>query len=162
LKSDRAGSLLVLDEAHHAAPSSGGRIAVDSAFTRTLRDLAPRFEHRVFLSATPHNGHSNSFSALMDLLDPTRFVRGIPVEAALRKEVMVRRLKSELRTAGVEFPQRAVVRVEFSDLAVDDPDLAIPRLLDRYTELRESLAASLPRRKQQELTLVLATCASGS
>ncbi len=155
LKSDRAGSLLVLDEAHHAAPSSGGRIAVDSAFTRTLRDLAPRFEHRVFLSATPHNGHSNSFSALMDLLDPTRFVRGIPVEPALRKEVMVRRLKSELRTAGVEFPQREVVRVEFAELPADDPDLAIPRLLDRYAELRESLGGSLSRRKQQELALVL-------
>src|SRR3954469_13713040 len=27
------------------------------------RSVPPRFEHRLFLSATPHNGHSNSFSA---------------------------------------------------------------------------------------------------
>jgi SNF2 family DNA or RNA helicase len=58
----RAGSLLIFDEAHHAAPSSGQRYAIDSHITRAIRDLAPRFEHRLFLSATPHNGHSNSFS----------------------------------------------------------------------------------------------------
>jgi hypothetical protein len=28
------------------------------------------FEHRLFLSATPRNGHSNSFSTLLELLDP--------------------------------------------------------------------------------------------
>ena len=66
----RPGSLLILDEAHHAAPSSGGRYGIESKFTRAVRDLAGRFEHRLFLSATPHNGHSNSFSTLLELLDP--------------------------------------------------------------------------------------------
>ena len=70
------GSLLILDEAHHAAPSSGGRYGIDTKFTRAVRDLAGRFEHRLFLSATPHNGHSNSFSALLEILDPYRFTRG--------------------------------------------------------------------------------------
>jgi superfamily II DNA or RNA helicase len=55
----RPGSLLVLDEAHHAAPASGRRYGIETKFTRAVRDLAPRFEHRLFLSATPHNGHSN-------------------------------------------------------------------------------------------------------
>jgi hypothetical protein len=35
-----------------------------------VSDLAHRFEHRLFLTATPHNGHSNSFSALLEMLDP--------------------------------------------------------------------------------------------
>ena len=35
----RPRSLLILDEAHHAAPSSGARYAVDSQFTRALDDL---------------------------------------------------------------------------------------------------------------------------
>ena len=52
----RVGSLLILDEAHHAAPSSGGRYGIETKFTRAVRDLAHRFEHRLFLSATPHNG----------------------------------------------------------------------------------------------------------
>lgn len=66
----KPGSLFILDEAHHAAPASGAKYAIDSKITHAIRDLAPRFEHRLFLSATPHNGHSNSFSALLNLLDP--------------------------------------------------------------------------------------------
>ena len=54
----RSGALFIFDEAHHAAPASGSRYAIDSRFTRAIRDIAPRFEHRLFLSATPHNGHS--------------------------------------------------------------------------------------------------------
>jgi hypothetical protein len=59
----RPRALFILDEAHHAAPASGSRYAVDSQFTRAVRGLAARFEHRLFLSATPHNGHSNSSPA---------------------------------------------------------------------------------------------------
>jgi SNF2 family DNA or RNA helicase len=57
-------SLLILDEAHVAAPAGGSRYAVDSKITDVIRDIAPRFENRLFLSATPHNGHSHlSFGA---------------------------------------------------------------------------------------------------
>ena len=73
----RPKGMLMLDEAHHAAPASGSRYAVDSQFTKAVRDLAGRFEHRLFLSATPHNGHSNSFSSLLEILDPQRFTRGV-------------------------------------------------------------------------------------
>ena len=75
----RPGSLLILDEAHHAAPSSGGRYGIETKLTRAVRDLGGRFEHRLFLSATPRNGHSNSFSTLLELLDPYRFTRGVRV-----------------------------------------------------------------------------------
>jgi hypothetical protein len=34
------GSLLILDEAHHAAPASGARYAVDSRFTKVVREVA--------------------------------------------------------------------------------------------------------------------------
>jgi hypothetical protein len=43
--------------------------AISSQFTKAVRDIAERFEHRLFLSATPHNGHSNSFSALVRGMD---------------------------------------------------------------------------------------------
>jgi len=36
----RLGSMLILDEAHHAAPSSGAKYAIDSRITRAVRDLA--------------------------------------------------------------------------------------------------------------------------
>ncbi len=62
------GSLLILDEAHHAVPASCGRYGIETKLTKAVRDLGGRFEHRLFLSATPHNGHSNSFSTLLELL----------------------------------------------------------------------------------------------
>ncbi len=82
------GSLLILDEAHHAAPSSGGRYGIETKFTRAVRDLGGRFEHRLFLSATPHNGHSNSFSTLLELLDPYRFTRGVRIKGRRELEAV--------------------------------------------------------------------------
>ncbi len=106
-------SLLILDEAHNAAPSTASLYAVDSRTTGVVRDVAPRFEHRLFLSATPHNGHSNSFSALLEILDPHRFTRGVQVERGQLDRVMVRRLKSDLRALRVEgYPERRIVRLD--------------------------------------------------
>lgn len=107
----RPGSLLILDEAHHAAPSGNGTYAVESQMTRAVRDLAGRFEHRLFLSATPHNGHSNAFSTLLEILDPQRFTRGIEVRPEDLEPVMVRRLKEDLRQLGEVFPERRVEAV---------------------------------------------------
>ena len=133
----RNGSLLILDEAHHAAPASGARYAIDSKITRAMRDLAPRFEHRLFLSATPHNGHSNSFSALLEILDPQRFCRGVEVNAKARDEVVVRRIKEDIREIQGGFPKRTVVQVDIDKLSNDAPELALSRLLNEYRETRE-------------------------
>jgi hypothetical protein len=73
--------MLILDEAHHAAPSTGAAWALESQLTRSVREIAALFEHRLFLSASPHNGHSNSFATLLEILDPQRFTRGIDVDA---------------------------------------------------------------------------------
>lgn len=106
-------SMLVLDEAHTIAPASASSYAVDSGLTKTLRELAPRFENRLFLSATPHNGHSNSFSALLEMLDHQRFTRGIPIQDPGQLEpVMVRRLKKDLKDVAGGFPTRRLVQVE--------------------------------------------------
>jgi superfamily II DNA or RNA helicase len=131
------GSLLILDEAHNAAPASGAKYAIDSHLTRVIRDLAPRFEHRLFLSATPHNGHSNSFAALLELLDPQRFCRGVPVKSPkLLDQVMVRRLKSDLREIEGCLPVRRVVQVDIEGLSPDAPELRLARLLDEYSRIR--------------------------
>lgn len=110
-------SLLILDEAHVAAPASASKWATDSEITRVIRDIAPRFENRLFLSATPHNGHSNSFSALLEILDPQRFTRAVPIKDPKRlRPVMVRRLKEDLREQeGIAFPKRLLVQVELKN-----------------------------------------------
>lgn len=149
------GSLLILDEAHHAAPSSGGRYGIETHFTRAIRDLARRFEHRLFLSATPHNGHSSSFSTLLELLDPYRFTRGVKVQQKALDDVLVRRLKEDIRLARGTFPQRQVVRVVIDGLPNEAPEIVLSRLLDEYRTLREQRFASATRRTQAAAGLLV-------
>ncbi len=150
------GSLLILDEAHHAAPSSGGRYGIETKFTRAIRDLTGRFEHRLFLSATPHNGHSNSFSTLLELLDPYRFTRGVEVRGRKALEdVMVRRLKEDIRELQGGFPKRIVERVAIDGLPADAPELVLSRLLDEYRTAREERFASTSRRAQAAAGLLV-------
>ena len=150
------GSLLILDEAHHAAPSSGGRYGIETKFTRAVRDLTGRFEHRLFLSATPHNGHSNSFSTLLELLDPYRFTRGVKVRGKRALEdVMIRRLKEDIREVQGGFPKRIVERVVIDDLPADAPELLLSRLLDEYRTAREQRFASTSRRAQASAGLLV-------
>jgi SNF2 family DNA or RNA helicase len=156
LEGDHGDALLILDEAHNAAPASGARYAVDSQFTKSIRELAPLFQHRLFLSATPHNGHSNSFSALLEILDPQRFCRGVPVESAKQLEpVMVRRLKDDLRKLEGGFPIREIVEVPIVGLPADDPELVLPQLLDEYRLAREERLKNAAKAVQAASALVL-------
>jgi len=151
----RSGSLFILDEAHHAAPSSGQKYAIDSQITRSVRDLAPRFEHRLFLSATPHNGHSNSFSALLEILDPQRFCRGVSVTAKHRDEVIVRRIKEDIREIQGGFPKRRVVQVTIDGLSEDAPELKLSRLLNEYRQTREERLKTESKSKQAASGLLI-------
>jgi superfamily II DNA or RNA helicase len=113
-----AFDILVVDEAHHVAPSSpsavasGRGYAVDTQRTVATRQLADKCEHRLFLSATPHNGHPESFTALMEMIDARRFSRGALLDSKALKDVTVRRLKTDLPDKG--FKKRAVSALDFT------------------------------------------------
>ena len=98
-----AFDLLIVDEAHHAAPASPTAVsgfrgyAVDSNRTTATGALAEKCEHRLFLSATPHNGYSESFTALMEMIDGRRFKRGASLDERALRDIAVRRLKADLR-----------------------------------------------------------------
>ena len=88
--------LLIVDECHNLMPSAFGE---DSDLCRMVRLLAPQFEHRLFLSATPHNGHTRCFSGLLEILDPVRFSQTDQLRPAERErvqQVVIRRLKREI------------------------------------------------------------------
>jgi superfamily II DNA or RNA helicase len=111
----RRYDVLIIDEVHNCAPAgAGGRYAKDTLRTQAVRTLAPHCEHRLFLSATPHNGYANSFAALLELLDPHRFARGIEPSREATREVTVRRLKQDLVNddGTPRFPRRKVVMLE--------------------------------------------------
>ena len=100
--------LLIVDECHNLMPAAFGE---DSQLCQTLGLLTPRFEHRLFLSATPHNGHTRSFTGLLEMLDPVRFSRTHEMNPAMRErvdDVVIRRLKRDINTgsAGPRFCTR--------------------------------------------------------
>ena len=123
-----AFDILVVDEAHHIAPASptrngkAGSYAVDSLRTIHTRELAERCEHRLFLSATPHNGHSESFTALLEMIDNRRFARGADLDEAALRDVTVRRLKSEITSKN--FQSRRIEPIPFTPNADEQQHFA--------------------------------------
>jgi len=107
--------LLIVDECHNLMPSNFGE---DSDLSKMLRAIAPWFEHKLFLSATPHNGHTRCFSGLLEQLDPVRFTQTSDFTTGMQQriqEVVIRRLKREIN-------------------ALDEQEGRIPRFCRRLTE----------------------------
>ena len=132
----RRFDLLIVDEAHNIAPSGGGNYAVDSQRTAAIRLLTPHFEHKLFLTATPHNGYSESFTALLELLDSQRFARGVEPDRNQLQVVMIRRLKRELPPKWDGTPRFPVRQLEALTVDYTDDEQAANADLKRYTELR--------------------------
>jgi superfamily II DNA or RNA helicase len=132
----RPFDMLVVDEAHGVAPAGRGRYATDSLRTQAIRTLAPHCEHKVFLTATPHNGYPESFIALLALLDDQRFARGLPPDRNQLRAVMVRRLKSELPPRWDGSPRFPARRLSAIEIPYSEAERAVHTTLQRYTELR--------------------------
>ncbi len=112
----RKFDILVVDEAHNVAPAgyAADYSAKPSLRTQVIQRMTPHFTHKLFLSATPHNGYQASFTSLLELLDDQRFSRSImPTEKQLQP-VLVRRLKSDLYDEDHKpfFPSRELKALE--------------------------------------------------
>lgn len=102
--------LLIVDEAHNLAPAPIGE---QSDLTKMLSAISPLFEHKIFLTATPHNGHTRSFTGLLEKLDPVRFHQTSELKGAAERrvrDVLVRRLKKEInqKSSVQRFCERAL------------------------------------------------------
>ncbi|MFN0027516.1 MAG: DISARM system SNF2-like helicase DrmD [Acidimicrobiales bacterium] len=158
-RAPRRFDLLIVDEIHTAAPSGRGRYAVDSLRTKAIQRLSPHCEHRLFLSATPHNGFQESFTALLELLDPQRFARGVEPNPEQLARVLVRRLKRELREelpfrsdGTPRFPDRHVVAVP---VTYPDDEREAHVLLARYADLRRGRHQSGAQRSAADFVTLL-------
>jgi superfamily II DNA or RNA helicase len=151
----RAYDLLIVDEAHNVAPSGRGKYATDSMRTVAIRSLAPHFEHKLFLSATPHNGYRESFAALLELLDSQRFARAVTPDRNQLDAVMVRRMKSELKLrwdGSRRFAERVVKHLE---VPYTHEERQAHHNLQQYSQLRLKQAASDGERTATEFVLKL-------
>jgi len=141
--------LLIVDECHNLMPSAFGD---DSDLCRMLRLLAPQFEHRLFLSATPHNGHTRCFTGLLEILDPVRFSQTDvlkPAEKERVQQVVLRRLKREInaRTSPPKFctrhPPHALV------LALSPQEIALSAAFAAFRiAIRKLMAGGEGRRRR--------------
>jgi ERCC4-related helicase len=135
----RKFDILVVDEAANVAPAAAICYAMPSWRTRLIRTLAPHFEHRLFLSATPHNGYQESFTSLLELLDDQRFARGVMPDGKQLQRVMVRRLKTDLVDEKGQpiYPKREILPLEV-DYTPEERE--IHRLLASYIHSRTEQA----------------------
>jgi superfamily II DNA or RNA helicase len=125
--------LLIVDEAHHLSPSKYGD---DSLRCRMLREMSRYFEHRLFLTATPHNGFTYSFTGLLEMLDPVRFRQKVSIDEKdhIQMETsVIRRLKSELNEnrAVPRFAEREVKGIE---IQLSDEERELFEALREYRE----------------------------
>ena len=141
--------LLIVDECHNLMPSAFGD---DSDLCRMLRLLAPQFEHKLFLSATPHNGHTRCFTGLLEILDPVRFSQTgelKPAEKDRIQQVVIRRLKREInaRTDPPNFCTRKAPHALLLDL--NPAEAALGAAFDAFRKAVKKLIASGERRRRR-------------
>lgn len=151
----RPYDLLVVDEAHNVAPSGKGKYATDSQRTQAIQMLTPHFEHKLFLSATPHNGYTESFTALLELLDNQRFARSVRPNPAQLEAVMVRRMKSELELKWDGSRRFAVRNVLPLEVDYTEAEKRAHLALKEYAELRVKHSSTESERVAAEFVLKL-------
>lgn len=140
--------LLIVDECHNLMPSAFGD---DSDLCRMLRLLAPQFEHRLFLSATPHNGHTRCFTGLLEILDPVRFSQTNeikPAEKERMQQVVMRRLKREIN-ARTDPPKFCTRRPPYALLlALSPEEAALGAAFNAFRKAVKKLIAKGTRRRR--------------
>ena len=141
--------LLIVDECHNLMPSPFGE---DSELCQTLRLVAPQFEHRLFLSATPHNGHTRSFTGLLEMLDPVRFTRTSEMGGAMRarvNDVVIRRLKRDIN-AGAAAPRFCTRQPPKAlNLAADPREMELTAAFDAFrSAVRDLIAEGTKQRRR--------------
>jgi superfamily II DNA or RNA helicase len=147
--------LLIVDECHNLMPSAFGD---DSDLCRMLREIAPRFEHRLFLSATPHNGHTRCFSGLLEILDPVRFSQTTDLKPAERtrvSQIVLRRLKREINARTK--PPRFCTRLPPAPLVLNlsTKEIALSEAFNAFRKTIRGLVASGEGRRRRAGTFAV-------
>ena len=121
----------------------------DNQLVKALREITPLFEHKLFLTATPHNGHTRSFSGLLEILDPVRFTQTSEFKDSEKErvqQVLVRRLKSEINDLDTKnnrpnrFPQR---HLDSKQLFLTKDERALSLAVEEFRKaVKKKIAAS--------------------
>lgn len=85
--------IIVIDEAHNVAE----RGSHQAQRSRLAKLLAERSDTLIMLSATPHDGRSESFASLMNMLDPTAIANPHDYKKEDIKGLCIRRFKKDVK-----------------------------------------------------------------
>ena len=107
------------------------------------------------MTATPHNGYAESFSALLELIDNQRFARGIPPAQDQLRAIMIRRLKSELPPRWNGTPQFPTRQLKAIEVEYTEEEKQVHRWLTQYIKLRQRHAKDNAEKFATEFVLKL-------
>jgi len=120
--------IIVIDEAHNVAERGGrafrakqaGPLPVHSERARLAKLLSERSDTLIMLSATPHDGKSESFASLMTMLDYTAIADPRSYRKEDIKGLFVRRFKKDIRNQIQDAFKERMVSVEKCDATLEE------------------------------------------
>lgn len=158
-KGSKPWDLLILDEAHNTAPAGQKNYVRDSDRTSLMRAISELFEHKLFLTATPHNGYRESFTGLLELLDSLRFSRGTDLDKKQLSMITIRRLKDEIRNPDGtrRFPKRIILprKPELDPMLYVELSKEEHELFQHLNEYTESRLTKVDKRSERPMQFVL-------
>jgi superfamily II DNA or RNA helicase len=110
--------IIVIDEAHNVAERGTG-----AQRARLAKLLAERSDTLIMLSATPHDGRSESFASLMNMLDPTAIANPRHYEKEDIKSLCVRRFKKDIKDEVQGAFKERKVTIEKCDASAAEEDV---------------------------------------
>jgi hypothetical protein len=100
-----------------------------------LREIRFLFEHRIFASATPHNGKTVCFTGLLELLDPIRFQMTVEMDDQDKgnlAEVRIRRLKDDINKQSLRPPFAEQLDPVALPIQLSPPEVCLYAALREY------------------------------
>jgi ERCC4-related helicase len=100
--------LILVDEAHKVAKphQSSGSYKVDMRRWKLMDELKDKCRHLLLLTATPHNGYTDSFASLLHLLDVNALDGGL-VEPVIHRDVAGKHVCQRRRKDIVDWMKKA-------------------------------------------------------
>lgn len=150
--------MIIFDEAHKLSAYDYGEKTYRSRRYEAAELLAPRCEHMLLLTATPHRGRADTFKRLMQLLDEDIFAT--PELAAERvKELghdginkfFIRRLKEDMR----DWDGNPLYKARFTQTVSYELTFEEKKLYDAVTEYLSKRKAEAADSKNIHVTLAL-------
>jgi superfamily II DNA or RNA helicase len=127
--------IIIIDEAHNVAERGN-----QAQRARLAKLLAERSDTLIMLTATPHDGRSESFASLMNMLDPTAIADPYNYGKEDIKDLCVRRFKKDIKDQVFGAFKERTIHIEKCDASP-----AEERAYDVFTEMRLDMDADVPQ-----------------